>query len=90
MRQFRSLGGPSAFADPLACFAKPLVCSDPLRAGVLLMYFDRTAAMRYAKLSVAKGAYNGELFLREQLDSIAAQTRLPDELWLRARRLRGA
>lgn len=36
--------------------------------------------MRYAKLSVAMCAYNGELFLREQLDSIAAQTRLPDEL----------
>ena len=36
--------------------------------------------MRYAKLSVAMCADNGELFLREQLDSIAAQTRLPDEL----------
>ena len=36
--------------------------------------------MRYAKLSVAMCEYNGELFLREQLDSIAAQMRLPDEL----------
>ena len=31
-------------------------------------------------LSVAMCTYNGELYLREQLDSIAAQTRLPDEL----------
>jgi hypothetical protein len=52
----------------------------PIWAGALLMYFDRTAAMRYAKLSVAMCAYNGELFLREQLDSIAAQPRLPNEL----------
>lgn len=32
------------------------------------------------KISVAMATYNGEPFLREQLDSIAAQTRLPDEL----------
>jgi glycosyltransferase involved in cell wall biosynthesis len=32
------------------------------------------------RLSVALCTYNGERFLREQLDSIAAQTRLPDEL----------
>jgi glycosyltransferase involved in cell wall biosynthesis len=36
--------------------------------------------MRRATLSVAMGTYNGGPFLREQLDSIAAQTRLPDEL----------
>jgi glycosyltransferase involved in cell wall biosynthesis len=36
--------------------------------------------MRHAKLSVAMGTYNGGLYLREQLDSIAAQTRPPDEL----------
>jgi glycosyltransferase involved in cell wall biosynthesis len=36
--------------------------------------------MRHANLSVAMCTYNGERFLREQLDSIAAQTRLPDEL----------
>ncbi|WP_041249142.1 glycosyltransferase family 2 protein [Geobacter metallireducens] len=34
------------------------------------------------KLSVAICTYNGERFLREQLDSIARQTRLPDELIL--------
>ncbi len=32
------------------------------------------------KISVALCAYNGSCYLREQLDSIAAQTRLPDEL----------
>lgn len=32
------------------------------------------------KLSVALCTYNGERFLKEQLDSIAAQTRPPDEL----------
>lgn len=32
------------------------------------------------RLSVALCTYNGERFLREQLDSIAAQTRPPDEL----------
>lgn len=32
------------------------------------------------KISVALATYNGESFLREQLDSIATQTRLPDEL----------
>jgi len=32
------------------------------------------------KVSVALCTYNGGRFLREQLDSIAAQTRLPDEL----------
>ena len=31
-------------------------------------------------LSVAMCTYNGELYLREQLTSIAKQTRLPDEL----------
>ena len=32
------------------------------------------------KISVAMCTYNGEQYLREQLDSIAKQTRLPDEL----------
>jgi glycosyltransferase involved in cell wall biosynthesis len=32
------------------------------------------------KISVAMCTYNGARYLREQLDSIAAQTRLPDEL----------
>ena len=32
------------------------------------------------KFSVAMCTYNGARFLREQLDSIAAQTRPPDEL----------
>ena len=32
------------------------------------------------KLSVAMATYNGERFLREQLGSLAAQARLPDEL----------
>ena len=32
------------------------------------------------KISVAMATYNGERFLREQLDSLAAQSRLPDEL----------
>lgn len=32
------------------------------------------------KISVAMCTYNGALYLREQLDSIAAQTRLPDEV----------
>lgn len=31
-------------------------------------------------ISVAMCTYNGSAFLQEQLDSIAAQTRLPDEL----------
>ena len=32
------------------------------------------------KISVAMATYNGERFLQEQLDSIAGQSRLPDEL----------
>lgn len=32
------------------------------------------------KISVAMATYNGEHFIREQLDSLAKQTRLPDEL----------
>jgi glycosyltransferase involved in cell wall biosynthesis len=36
--------------------------------------------MSAMRLSVALGTYNGERFLREQLDSVAAQTRPPDEL----------
>ena len=32
------------------------------------------------KISIAMCTYNGARYLREQLDSIAAQTRLPDEL----------
>jgi glycosyltransferase involved in cell wall biosynthesis len=36
--------------------------------------------MRSAQLSVAMCTYNGARYLREQLDSIAGQTRLPDEL----------
>lgn len=32
------------------------------------------------KISVAMATYNGERFIREQLDSVAAQRRLPDEL----------
>jgi glycosyltransferase involved in cell wall biosynthesis len=34
------------------------------------------------KISVAMSTYNGARYLREQLDSIAAQTRLPDELMI--------
>lgn len=33
-----------------------------------------------ATISIALAAYNGERYLREQLDSLAVQTRLPDEL----------
>jgi hypothetical protein len=36
--------------------------------------------MRSTPLSIAMCTYNGALHLREQLESIAAQTRLPDEL----------
>jgi Glycosyl transferase family 2 len=36
--------------------------------------------MRHATLSVAMCTYNGARYLREQLESIAAQTRPPDEL----------
>jgi glycosyltransferase involved in cell wall biosynthesis len=36
--------------------------------------------MNKPRLSVAMCTYNGARFLREQLESIAAQTRLPDEL----------
>jgi glycosyltransferase involved in cell wall biosynthesis len=32
------------------------------------------------RISIAMATYNGERFLREQLDSLAAQSRLPDEL----------
>lgn len=32
------------------------------------------------KISVAMATYNGERFVRDQLESLAAQTRLPDEL----------
>ncbi len=32
------------------------------------------------KISIALCTYNGERFLREQLDSISRQTRLPDEV----------
>ncbi|CAB3803538.1 glycosyltransferase [Pararobbsia alpina] len=36
--------------------------------------------MQTMKISVAMAAYNGEAYIREQLDSIAKQTLLPDEL----------
>ena len=32
------------------------------------------------KVSIALATYNGETYIREQLDSLATQTRLPDEL----------
>ena len=48
--------------------------------GGFLPHFNQIPGMRRATLSVAMCTYNGELYLREQLDSIAAQTRLPDEL----------
>jgi len=35
------------------------------------------------RVSVAMATYNGERYLREMLDSLAAQTRLPDELVVR-------
>lgn len=44
------------------------------------MYSSRIPTMRRIQLSIAMCTYNGALYLREQLDSIAAQTRLPDEL----------
>ena len=33
-----------------------------------------------SRISIAMAVYNGERFLREQLDSFIRQTRLPDEL----------
>jgi glycosyltransferase involved in cell wall biosynthesis len=36
--------------------------------------------MTYPKISIAMATYNGARFIREQLDSLAAQTRLPYEL----------
>src|SRR6266567_6944512 len=36
--------------------------------------------MSKSRISVAMCTYNGARFLREQLESIAAQSRLPDEL----------
>ena len=32
------------------------------------------------RVSIAIATYNGELFIEEQLKSIASQTRLPDEV----------
>ena len=32
------------------------------------------------RVSIALAAYNGQRYIREQLDSFAAQTRLPDQL----------
>ena len=45
-------------------------------------FYDRTMNARpnSLKLSIALCSYDGEQFLQEQLDSIAAQSRLPDEL----------
>jgi Glycosyl transferase family 2 len=43
-------------------------------------HFNQIPAMRSATLSVALCTYNGARYLREQLDSIAGQTRPPDEL----------
>lgn len=36
--------------------------------------------MRNVKVSVAMATYNGERYLREQLDSLYSQTRIPDEI----------
>lgn len=41
---------------------------------------DSVGGKRAAKLSVALCTYDGEAYLNEQLQSFAAQTRLPDEL----------
>ncbi len=38
------------------------------------------AVNKSEKISIAMAVYNGERFIREQLDSYLAQTRLPDEL----------
>lgn len=40
----------------------------------------RATASRHMRISVAMATYNGEKYLREQLESFALQTRLPDEL----------
>ncbi len=40
----------------------------------------RIGKVGYVKLSIAMATYNGANFLRSQLDSLAAQTLLPDEL----------
>lgn len=44
------------------------------------MESDNPAEKTPRRVSVVMATYNGARFLREQLDSIAAQTRLPDEL----------
>src|ERR1051325_2274006 len=36
--------------------------------------------MKTMRLSIALGTYNGGVYLKEQLESLAAQTRMPDEL----------
>src|SRR5262245_47180770 len=36
--------------------------------------------LRSMRLSIALCTYNGAVYLKEQLDSLAAQTRMPDEL----------
>lgn len=47
----------------------------------LPFHCEEICALSYAQsISVAMCTYNGERFLREQLASIAAQTRLPDEM----------
>ncbi len=43
----------------------------------------RTAITGRPSISVAMATYNGERFLPEMLDSLAAQTRVPDELVIR-------
>ena len=43
----------------------------------------RSVLTRAGRLSVAMATYDGERFLPEMLESLAAQTRLPDELVVR-------
>jgi glycosyltransferase involved in cell wall biosynthesis len=47
------------------------------------MQSPRSDGAPSGRLSVAMATYNGERFLPEMLDSLAAQTRLPDELVVR-------
>ncbi len=61
-------------ASPEASVPKVLAEEGQGRGG------EGTGVTTWPKVSIAMATYNGERFIEEQLASLAAQTRLPDEL----------
>lgn len=56
------------------------ICFDSVFEGHRGMYVVEVEAKHQQKISVAMCSYNGEKYIKEQLDSILMQTKKPDEI----------